>query len=359
MRRPLFVALIALALAAGAAAAQTDPTPTEPPTATPTEEPTDVPPVGGVLGWDVTQCAYRSTSRTDPIVMPDGVASSHFHDLFGAKINRYSAYDSVRLANANGCPRFAEDESGYWIPKLWDRTGAQMVPRSLNAYYRVAPGVDPQTVQPWAQGTELIAGYPGVVAPEPAPTHPNRPLALWFCGGAGNGREGDAPLPHDCLNPAYPYVVVNVLFPDCANGQPTSVGARDHFAFSAGGACPATHPIHVPQLSEQIAYNSALGTGAYLDSNLAYRDTDPATAPNAYGMHADWLDGWSQPEVAFLIDRCIKSGTGCGNKRPSAATPTPTATSTPTSTPKPTATATVVVATTTATPIGSAARERG
>ena len=130
-------------------------------------------------------------------------------------------------------------------------------------------------------------------------------MVLW---GGGTGRTVNSHLPYDCTDPTYPYVTVNILFPDCAiDGVPRNdEDHQTHMTYSASGVCPPSHPRHVPQLGLQISYGTSLGTGAYLASSLQHGRRD------AYGMHADFMDGWSQERVASLIVQCMRGPTGCG-----------------------------------------------
>jgi hypothetical protein len=75
-------------------------------------------------------------------------------------------------------------------------------------------------------------------------------------------------------------------------------------AYSRFNRCPASHPMHVMQLNLFIVYDLHNGKGAYLSSN----HQDP---PRAYGMHADFFDGWGRTQIRKLIRNCVYSGNGC------------------------------------------------
>lgn len=263
------------------------------------------------LGWDVA-CDYQYTAAIDPIVMPDNQDAGHLHDFFGAEVTRTSTYDSLRAANANNCSH-VDDESGYWFPAFYDRFDNKVQPRQAKAYYRVAPRVDPNLIQPWPQGLEIIAGNHMAVTGQTMNGDGLRRAVRWFCGGKGEGETALSDLPSNCTHPDFPYVGVTVVFPDCTVEQITprdDVDHQSHMRYSnTAGECPASHPRHVPRLGLLVTYNTSDGVGGYIDSNRQPERT-------AYGMHADFMDGWTQDRVAALIEGCMRNrSAGCGSVR--------------------------------------------
>jgi hypothetical protein len=58
-------------------------------------------------------------------------------------------------------------------------------------------------------------------------------------------------------------------------------------AYSAGGACPASHPVAVPALVLV----------------LFFPETPPRAqvASGRFGLHADFMNGWDQTTLANLV----------------------------------------------------------
>jgi hypothetical protein len=254
-----------------------------------------------VLGWTVT-CAPSALAYVDPIVAPGGVAA-HRHQFFGNTVTADSTYESLRAGTGGTtCGQFTDDNSGYWVPILRDKN-AVLAPinQGLHAYFIVRAGVDPLSIQPWPQGLKVVVGSGAASGPQPR--------VEWACVDFAAGRIGPkADLPQDCPDDL-PQNRAKIVFPDCSNGEVDSADHLSHLAYSVAGACPETHPIPIPGLHFGIVYDLQFGEGAVLSSNLQ----SPRTA---YGMHADFFDGWSRAEVEYLIANCIKDGTGCGSRRP-------------------------------------------
>jgi hypothetical protein len=79
-------------------------------------------------------------------------------------------------------------------------------------------------------------------------------------------------------------------------------------AYSRFNRCPPSHPMHVMQLNMFIVYDLHNGEGAYLSSSHREPGGEP---PDAYGMHADFFDGWGPTQIKKLISNCVYSGNGC------------------------------------------------
>jgi hypothetical protein len=233
-------------------------------------------------GWQI-ECEMAWTRPYDPIVVPGGF--SHQHDIFGARITPQTTYEDLRRME-NTCNRFREggfsgDKSAYWVPSLYDRAGNKVRPTLAVAYYRVAPGVDPQKIEPFPTGLKIVAGDHMARGPQPG-------VVTWACGGRGATGHGD--LPKDCPE-SYPGVIVSVKFPDCSDGRSDSPDHKSHMAYSVGGKCPPTHPHYHPRLSLEVKYDLQKGAGATLSNNHQ----------NAYGMHGDFFSGWTDERLRALI----------------------------------------------------------
>jgi hypothetical protein len=84
-----------------------------------------------------------------------------------------------------------------------------------------------------------------------------------------------------------------IRFPYCWDGA--NLDAPDHRSHlrygtsNTWGACPASHPIHLPEVTEFVHYDNVTSTaGWYLSS-----DRMGATpGPDGTTLHADWYGAW-------------------------------------------------------------------
>jgi hypothetical protein len=259
-----------------------------------------------LLGWSV-RCDPLTSREVDPIVYPGEVGLSHLHDPFGQDLDPYMTYEKLRNDPSN-C-RFkngtsVDDRSAYWMPSFYDKAGTKVPMRVANVYYRVKPGMNPNDIRPFPRGLKIIAGSADAMGPQMQPDgyKPGKPIVEWKCFAPGNfSNFGD--LPTDCGQDQR--VAVSVTFPDCAQaGVSDSADHKSHMAYSRFNSCPAEQPMHVMQLHLFVVYDLHDGQGAYLSSN----HQEPR---NAYGMHADFFDGWGPTQISKLISNCVYSGNGC------------------------------------------------
>lgn len=242
----------------------------------------------GRVGQIVTECAYSHSAPDDPIVFPDEPGMSHEHDFFGnVTTDAFSTVDTL-LREPTSCQK-QRDTAAYWAPQLLDH-GVAVVPSRSIAYYRAAPGVDPTLLEMYPKGLKIIAG--DMTATEPL----SADLAGWTCGVS----SAHSAAPPECPDQAPLRAVMT--FPDCWDGvHVDSENHRSHMANSTDGECPASHPVHVAQLTFSIAYPIA-GDGHEL--TLASGST--------YGIHADFINSWDQSGLAGEIRLCLHRDVVCG-----------------------------------------------
>ena len=201
----------------------------------------------------------------------------------------------VRRAYA-GLIGHPEDLSSYWAPTLYV-AGVPVRPLGVAIYYR---RLTTAAVQPFPRGLEMVAGNShAVTAQSPSVTE-------WYCGVLksafyGPMRRATASafrgLPR-CAAPTNLELQVN--FPNCADGKPTSTDHRSHMAYSSGGRCPASHPIPVPAVSLILRYPAETSANVFLSSG------------GAYSGHADFMDGWKAGPFRRLVQSCLNHYSGCG-----------------------------------------------
>ena len=254
-----------------------------PSTATPTRH---VGPQGRV-GQFVAICRYSHSGPNDPIVHPDHTGASHLHDFYGATTIDASTTPADLLASDTTCNKRA-DRAGYWHPTLYDH-GEAVEPLEISAYYRAAPGVEPTAVQTMPLGLALIAG--DFTASEPQPGE----AVGWTCG----TRSTLSAEPPVCPSGAPLHLVLT--FQDCWDG--VHLDSDDHAAhvdYSTDGACPDTHPVHIPQLTMSVRF-PIWGEGRDLT----------LSSGSVYSAHGDFFNGWEPDALQREIEMCIHRDVVC------------------------------------------------
>jgi hypothetical protein len=242
---------------------------------------------GKASGNFVSVCSYSHRAMDDPIVHPGVSGASHSHDFFGnASTNANSTLKSL-LAAGTTCSNRA-DTAAYWVPTL-AVNGKAATPKLVRAYYRAA--VDGRQLQPYPAGLRVVAGTASATTPQPTS------IVTWSCV-PGPDTESSSVVP-TCDGGAH--LKLGITFPDCWNG--TTLDSADHaghMAYSAHGACPASHPVALPRLEVYVNYPIAGGPGVTLASGA------PLSA------HGDFFNAWNQAELTSLVRDCLNAGKLCG-----------------------------------------------
>ncbi|MBK6857735.1 MAG: DUF1996 domain-containing protein [Microthrixaceae bacterium] len=241
----------------------------------------------GRVGQFVVHCDYSHSAPDDPIVHFGHSGRSHRHDFYGSDIINADSTAESLLEGGTTCDKTA-DKAGYWHPTLFDH-GEIVVPVSIAAYYRAAPGVDPTDLVTMPTGLALIAGDQTAETPQAGEA------TGWVCG----SRTRVADDPPEC--PAGAPLHLILTYQDCWDGKNVdSADHQSHVAYSVDGACPATHPENIPQLT--VSVNFAI-SGPDHDLSLA--------SGNIYSAHGDFFNGWEPAGLQREIDRCIKRNVVC------------------------------------------------
>jgi hypothetical protein len=212
---------------------------------------------------------------------------SHRHDFYGAIHAGAGSTPSQLRRQPTTCDKTV-DTAAYWHPTLFDH-GRAVRPRSIQAYYRAAPGVDPARVRPFPFGLAMITGDPDATGPQ------RGNAAGWTCG----ARPDLHARPPECPGTAPLHMVLT--FPDCWDGEHTdSADHRAHVAFSRRGSCPKTQPVSVPQLTVAVTFPI---TGPGHDLRLA-------SGP-VFSAHGDFLNAWDPNGLAREITQCIGRDAVC------------------------------------------------
>ncbi len=159
----------------------------------------------------------------------------------------------------------------------------------MNAYYRAAPGVAPESVQPFPFGLALIAGDATATSLQEGEA------AGWVCGVATQFHR----TPPDC--PASAPLHMVLTFQDCWDGDNLdSADHKAHVAYSHAGECPPTHPVPLPQLMVSVKFPIS-GTGH--DLSLASGGVE--------SVHGDFLNAWDPDGLEREVEHCLHRNAVC------------------------------------------------
>jgi hypothetical protein len=236
----------------------------------------------------LVECPFSHALADDPIVFPGRPGQSHMHVFFGNETANASSTLASLSAGSTLCDQRL-DRASYWAPALYEGD-AMVQPTGSVAYYRPGERVDPVSVQPYPDGLEMIAGDSSALESQPTS------VVAWTCG-TGIARDASPPT---CA--AGRPLRMLVTFPDCWNGKDVdSADHRSHMAYSNRGACPADHPVPVPQLQFSVIYDfSGDPSGLSLASG-------PVTT-----AHADFFNAWDHAKLTSEIDACLHRRVVCG-----------------------------------------------
>jgi hypothetical protein len=242
----------------------------------------------------LVSCRFSHAAPDDPIVYPRLPSHSHDHTFVGnVSTNAFTTPSS--LAGHRTTCSDTDDLSSYWAPTLYV-AGVPVKPLDVTVYYR---RVTTAPVQPFPRGLEMVAGNSHAV------TRQSPAVTEWYCGVLKSAFYG--PMKRSTAS-AYPGIPscgpptnleLQVNFPNCSDGRATSVDHRSHMAYSAGGRCPASHPVPVPAISLILRYPPVTSADVFLSSG------------GVFSGHADFMDGWKTAPFRNLVQSCLNHYTGC------------------------------------------------
>ena len=255
------------------------------------------------IGAFRTFCEYSHMSHDDPIVFPGHPGASHLHTFFGnTGTDASSTYSSLRNSGNSTCRGGIANRSAYWIPTLLDESQQPMVPSWSSFYYKQGYNIaDSHAINHIPDGLRMVAGSSSKTAPTGDPG-----IAYWGC---LNNYVGHHEGIVDCeVGDA---MELTVVFPQCWNGVDLdSPDHRSHMAYPEDGACPASHPIALPEISINVAWTRNENTIVGL-LKLSSDGYDTARQPPGLSVHADWFDGWDPAIKNTFVDHCLQPRVDC------------------------------------------------
>ena len=254
-------------------------------------------------------CAYSHMAFDDPIVYPGRPGAAHLHTFFGnTGTNAGSTEQSIRDSGNSTCLGGTINRNAYWVPSMIDTaTGKPIAPDVAVFYYKQGYTLGPSgVIQPMPAGLRMIAGDPTNAAP-------GSPGVRFKCiGGPNNSNDQYGSAIPNCDAGALLYQ--EIFFPQCWDGKNLdSPDHKSHMSYvnqvPAGYACPATHPVPLPQVTFNIGY--AVQTK---DAPRAWRlssDTYDTSLPGGYSSHGDWFNGWKKDISDVWNAGCVQASRDC------------------------------------------------
>jgi hypothetical protein len=304
LRSPAAIAIasvVALVLTVGTAAV----TAVAVTTATPPRVSTAGFPSGGRNpGIFTDTCTLASTAPNDPIMMPGMTGMSMQHDFFGNRTVTASSTSATLRGGTTTCSTSA-DASAYWTPVVYQH-GHALTPSRTLLYWRTPVAMAAST-SAMPSGISLIAGDETATAPQ------SDSIVNWTCTAtSADPHPKRAALPHDCA--AGSQLRLIITFPDCWDGHTFDGRDRSGAVYATGDSCPASHPVHIPQIVLHVSYPTASGEGLTLS-------TGPHTQGPPITGHADFVSGWNQQRMQADAAACDAAQVRCGPVRGADAVP--------------------------------------
>jgi hypothetical protein len=163
-------------------------------------------------------------------------------------------------------------------------------PNESNVVYYSRPGgtAGPK-VQPFPKGLKMLAGDPAATSAQ------STSIVQFNC----SGGPQVANLITTCAAGGSNPLRANVTFPSCWDGvHLDSADHKSHMAYADAttGACPADHPVSLPQIVFDLHWPGMGGGPNYFLSS-----------GGIYSMHGEFIEGWDTRLEQGLLDNCVNN----------------------------------------------------
>ncbi len=253
-----------------------------------------------------TRCDPAGLRFDDPLGNPRRANASPLHVYFGnTAVGARSTAATVAGGGNSTCRGGVLDRSAYYMPAVLDaRNGEVQVPADGVMYYRTGYNMEPVTIQPIPAGLVMMAGDRNARGVQ-------QRAVEWLCRDKFVTNTGMIP---DCA--VGDQVQLWVHFPQCWDGR--NLDSRDHRAHMAysvvrqgadRSACPPTHPVTLPMISQVVQYN--VRAGASLTNWRLSTDAYGTELRGGLSAHAHWINGWNALTMRTMVRECLNRGADC------------------------------------------------
>ncbi|MFI5934015.1 DUF1996 domain-containing protein [Actinoplanes sp. NPDC051494] len=268
-------------------------------------KPDPAPAEAGNLPEFRADCTYSHRLADDPIVFPGLPGASHMHSFVGNKaVDADTEAADLMKFTATTC-KPVQDHSAYWVPTLYDNaTGKPVETTGFRVYYRSLQKKAAGQM-PVPTGLRMIAGDAKKKVPTPRGAQGQFYCAFYGPGdidGVARSKDGNWPI---CGGDATLHFMLQ--FPDCWDGEHLdSPNHKDHVAFGAGDACPASHPVKIPAITFDIRYGAKGSPAGF------HLSSDP-DGQSASSMHGDAFVAWDVDAMNQRTKNCVVQRRTCDN----------------------------------------------
>ncbi len=246
-----------------------------------------------------TNCTYSHANNDDPILYPQIKGAAHRHQFTGNTTTNFRTTTKRLKAGSTTCDR-SEDLSAQWTPALYE-DGVELAPTEAHVYYRNGNVHNnlKNSIVPFPRGFRMIAG---------TSNHPEAPpgqrTAEWACARDNMFSQGTPGIPATCDGA---WLVALITFPSCWDGVNLTTPDQSHVIYPWQNEahprwCPPSHPVVLPELTQQVRYNPAADD----QTNLTL-----SSGPSE-SVHADFWNAWEADKLAELVRVCLVGGIECG-----------------------------------------------